>query len=258
MARFSLSQIKICSMTFKHSIWKQTTFNKPTFRFPFINRMQTCYFELINPAVFVLKNVNCYWEYSLANSPLLYWYWDKNRVVGKTEPMLNSTFLLSSTPSLFLYSTNWILKRMKGKGKETSVFVHMYIPLLSHPWPGVNVTMLHLCPVLSIGRLIITQRGGWGSFGGASALVMPAFKTIYCPDIFMTMILGDSWPEDFIQQPDDHVMLAESKLMTRRWSWAGQSSSVSPEFWMIERSGKACQLKAFSLVFISGDDQYSL
>ncbi len=54
--------------------------------------MQTCYFELINPAVFVLKNVNCYSEYSLANSPLLYWYWDKNRVVGKTEPMLTVLF----------------------------------------------------------------------------------------------------------------------------------------------------------------------
>ena len=125
----------------------------------------------------------------------------------------------------------------------------MYIPLLFHPCPCLNVTMLHLCPVLSIGRLIITQRRGWGSFGGASALVMPAFKTIYCPDIFMTMVLGDSWPEYLIQQPDDHVMLAESKLMTRRGSWAGQSSSVSPEFWMIERSGKACQLKALRFSF---------
>ena len=153
------------------------------------------------------------------------------------------------------FFNKWNLKTRKEKK-----FLWTFIPiqLLSHPCPCVNVTMLHLCPVLSIGRLIITQRRGWGSFGGASALVMPAFKTIYCPDIFMTMVLGDSWPEYLIQQPDDHVMLAESKLMTRRGSWAGQSSSVSPEFWMIERSGKACQLNTFSLVFISGEDQYSL
>ena len=36
--------------------------------------------------------------------------------------------------------------------------------------------------------LIITQRQGWGSFGGASVPVMAALKLFICPDIFMTPI----------------------------------------------------------------------
>ena len=90
------------------------------------------------------------------------------------------------------------------------------IPLLFHPCP-VNVTPLSR--FVHCGRLIITHTGSWGSFGGASVPVMPALKTIYLSrHLHDNEWSGDFWPKD-IQQDDDHVMLAESKLMTRRGSW---------------------------------------
>ena len=128
--------------------------------------MQTCYFELINPAVFVLKNVNYYSEYSLANSPLLYWYWNKNRVLVKTNTILSAHFcflpliLFSSSSFTFIEYLN----------------TNILFILLSFI-PAVNVTPLSR--FVHCARLIITQRRGWGSFGGASVRVMAAFKTIY-------------------------------------------------------------------------------
>ena len=100
---------------------------------------------------------------------------------------------------------------------------NMYILFLSCFISAVNITPLSR--FVHCTRLIITQRRGWGSLWGASVQVMAAFKTIYLSRHLHVKVPVFFWPK-VIQQADDHMMLAESKLMTRRGSWGGQSSSV--------------------------------
>ena len=148
--------------------------------------MQTCYFELINPAVFVLKNVNYYSEYSLANSPLLYWYWNKNRVLVKTNTILTAHFCF--LPLILFNSSSFI----------EYLFEYKYIiyPLEFHPCCKCY-TSVPFCPLCPLDNYTAQRLGIiWRRLGQSNG----SFQNYLFVQTSSCQGSGVFWP-NFIQQP---------------------------------------------------------